>query len=53
LVESVHFIKRHTEASLVASRKMGLEVSAEKTVKVMSVEQQAGQNHNIQISNKP
>jgi len=31
LGESVHVIKRDTEASLVASRKMGLEVSAEKT----------------------
>ena len=31
LGESVHVIKRDTDASLVASRKMGLEVSAEKT----------------------
>ena len=31
LGESIHCIKKDTEASLVASRKMGLEVSAEKT----------------------
>lgn len=31
LGERVHVIKRDTEASLVASGKMGLEVSAEKT----------------------
>lgn len=31
LGESVHVIKRDTEASLVAIRKMGLEVGAEKT----------------------
>jgi hypothetical protein len=31
LGERVHVTKRDTEASLVASRKMGLEVSAEKT----------------------
>jgi len=31
LGESVHVINRDTESSLVGSRKMGLEVSAEKT----------------------
>jgi hypothetical protein len=40
-------IKRDIEASLVASRKMSVEVLRKLSVMVMPIEQQAGQNHNI------
>jgi hypothetical protein len=46
LGESVHAIKKNTEALAVASKEIGLEV------KVMSGDQNAGQNHNIKIDNK-
>jgi hypothetical protein len=50
---SVHSIKESTEALLVASREIGLEVNAEKTkYMVMSRDQNAGHNHNIKIDNK-
>jgi hypothetical protein len=50
---SVHAIKRNTEALVVASKEIGLEVNAEKTKYiVMSRNQNAGQNHNIKIDNK-
>jgi hypothetical protein len=45
---SVHAIKKNTEALVVASKDIGLEVNAEKTkYMVMSRNQNAGQNHNI------
>jgi hypothetical protein len=50
---SVHAIKKNTEALVVASREIGLEVNAEKTnYMVMSRDQNAGRNHNIKIDNK-
>jgi hypothetical protein len=50
---SVHAIKKNTEALVVASKEIGLEVNAEKTkYMVMSRSQKAGQNHNIKIDNK-
>jgi hypothetical protein len=50
---SVHAIRRNTEALVVASKEIGLEVNAEKTkYMVMSGDQNAGQNHNIKIDNK-
>jgi hypothetical protein len=45
---SIHAIKKNTEALVVASKEIGLEVNAEKTnYMVMSQDQNAGQNHNI------
>jgi hypothetical protein len=42
-----------TEALVVASKEIGLEVNAERTkYMVMSRDQIAGQNHNIKIYNK-
>jgi hypothetical protein len=50
---SVHAIKKNTEASVVASKEIGIEVNAEKTkYMVMSRNQNAGQNHNIKRDNK-
>jgi hypothetical protein len=50
---SFHAIKRETEALVVASKEIGLEVNAEKTkYMVMSCNQIAGQNHNIRFDNK-
>jgi hypothetical protein len=50
---SIHTIRENTEALLIASKEIGLEVNAEKTkYMVMSRDQNAGQNGYIQISNK-
>jgi hypothetical protein len=50
---SVHAIKKNTEALVVASKEIGLEVNAEKTTyMVMSGDQNAGQNDNIKIGHK-
>jgi hypothetical protein len=50
---SIHAIKKNTEALVVASKEIGLEVNAEKTkYMAMSRDQNAGQNHNIKIDNK-
>jgi hypothetical protein len=50
---SVHAIKKNTEALVVASKEIGLEVNAEKTkYMVMSRNQNAGQNHNMKLDNK-
>jgi hypothetical protein len=50
---SVHAVKRDTEALVVASKEIGLEVNGEKTkYMVMSGDQNAGQNHNIKLDNK-
>jgi hypothetical protein len=51
---SIYTIKKNTETLVVASKEIGLEVNAEKTkYVVMSQDQTAGQNHNIQVDNKP
>jgi hypothetical protein len=48
-----HTIRKNTEALLIASKEIGLEVNAEKTkYMVMSRDQNAGQNGCIQIGNK-
>jgi hypothetical protein len=53
LGRSIHTISKNTEALLIASKEIGLEVNAEKTkYMVMTRDQNAGQNGNIQISNK-
>jgi hypothetical protein len=50
---SVHIIKKNTEALVVASKEIALEVNSEKSkYMVMSRNQNAGQNHNIKLDNK-
>jgi hypothetical protein len=50
---SIHTIRKNTEALLIASKEIGLKANAEKTkYMVMSQDQNAGQNGNIQIGNK-
>jgi hypothetical protein len=49
---SIHAIKKNTEALLVASKEIGLEVNAEKTkYMVMSQDQNAGHSHNVKVDN--
>jgi hypothetical protein len=49
---SVHAIKKHTEALVVVSKEIGLEVNVENSkYMVMSRDQNAGQNHNIKTDN--
>ena len=52
LCRSVHTVTKSTEASVVASKEIGLEVNA-KTTKymVMSRDQNPGRNHSIRIDN--
>jgi len=46
------FILKNTEALLVSSKEIGLEVNSDKTkYMVMSQDQNAGQSHNIKIDN--
>jgi hypothetical protein len=53
LGESIHAINKNSEALVVASKEIGLEVNAEKTkYMVMSRDKNAGHNHNIKIDNK-
>jgi hypothetical protein len=53
LGRSVHAIKRNTEAVVVASKEIGLDVNAETTkYMVMSGDRNAGQNYNIKLDNK-
>jgi len=50
---SIHTIKENTEALIVASNEIGLEVNADKTkYMVMSRDQNAGQSHNMKIDNR-
>jgi hypothetical protein len=49
---SVHTIKENTEALVIASKEIGLEVNADKTKNmVMSRDQNAGRSHDIKIDN--
>jgi hypothetical protein len=53
LVGSIHTVRKNTEALLIASKEIGLEVKAEKTKNmVISGDQNAGQNGYIQIGNE-
>jgi galactokinase/mevalonate kinase-like predicted kinase len=53
LSESIHIIKKNTDALLIASKHIGLEVNAENNKYMfMYCEHNAGQNQNIQIANK-
>ena len=50
---SVHTIKENAEALIVASKKTGLEVNADKTkYMVMSRDQNAGRSHNMKVDNR-
>jgi hypothetical protein len=50
---SIHTMRKNTEALVIDTKEIGLEVNAEKTkCMVMSRDQNAGQNINIQIGNK-
>jgi hypothetical protein len=50
---SIRTIRKNTEALLIASKEIGLELNAEETkYMVMSRDQNAGQNGYIQIGNK-
>jgi hypothetical protein len=50
---STRTIKKNTEALVITSKEIGLEVNAEKTrYMVISEGQNAGQNHNIKVDNK-
>jgi hypothetical protein len=50
---SIHAIKKNTEALVVASKEIGLELNVEETkYMVISRNQNAGQNHNMKIDNK-
>jgi hypothetical protein len=50
---SIHATKKNTEALVVASKEIGLEVNYEKTkYMVMSCNQNSGKNHNIKLDNK-
>ena len=49
---SVHTIKKNTEALVVDSKEIGLEVNADRTkYVVMSRDKNAGRSHNIKIDN--
>ena len=50
---SVHTIKENTEALIVASKEIGLEVNIDKTkYMVMSRDQNAGRSQNMRIDNR-
>jgi hypothetical protein len=51
-MRSVHTIKENAEALVVASRKIGLELNADKSkYMVMSRDQTAGRGHSVKIYN--
>jgi hypothetical protein len=52
-VEAYILFKKKAEAFVVTTKEIGLEVNAKKTkCTVMSQDQHAGQDHNVQIGNK-
>jgi hypothetical protein len=51
--ENIDTVKKNTEALLVASKEVGLEVNPEKTkCMLMSRSQKLGQGHSIKIANR-
>jgi hypothetical protein len=54
LGDNINTIRKNTEARIDASKEVGLEVNEEETkYMLMSGHQNAGQNHNIKIANRP
>jgi hypothetical protein len=52
LGESVHAVKKNTDALVAATKEIGLEVNADKTkYMVVSRDQNAGRNHSIKTDN--
>jgi len=50
---SINTIKKNTETLLAASKEVGLEINAERTMYMfLSRHQNAGQNHDINTANK-
>ena len=50
---SIHTVRKNTEALVIASKEIGLKAHSERTkYMVMSKDQKAGQNGNIQMGNK-
>ena len=49
--ESIYTIKKNTNALVVASKDIGLEVNADKTKYVVLSNQNAGRSHNNEIDN--
>jgi len=53
LSESIHIIKKNTDALLIANKQISLKVNAENSKYMfMYCKQNAGQNQNIKIANK-
>jgi hypothetical protein len=51
LGDNIYTIKKNTETSIEANKKVGLEVNAEKTkYTLLSLYQNAGKNHNITVA---
>ena len=49
---SIHTLKKNAESLVVATREIGLEVSADKTkYMIMSRDQNAGRNHSVRTDN--
>jgi hypothetical protein len=54
LIQTIHTLKRNTEALVAAKKEICLETNADKTkYMVMSEDQNARQTHDIKIGNKP
>jgi len=54
-IPNINTLKKKTEALLLASREVGLELNTEKTeyeYMVISRHQNVGQNHNLLVANK-
>jgi hypothetical protein len=54
LIQTIRTLTRNTEALVAGSKEMCLEINADKTkYMVISQDQNARQNHNIKMGNKP
>jgi hypothetical protein len=51
LGESLHTIKENADALVMASKEIGLEVNADKTKYMMSLDQNAGRSHSMKTDN--
>jgi hypothetical protein len=52
LGDNIDTIRTNTETLIDANKEVGLEVNAEKSKYMLSLLQNAGQNHNIKIGNR-